>query len=309
MDKHDLYGVLINSTLLGGIIRQEINTNSVHRGEPASGAINPSVMSVVDQIVGASFATLDIETALGELTGDSEYGQFGWTITGDGLSMYGYKHVDGGGRAGASSHRKYNFVKGLVIPQTLSVSHGGDAVLSYRVFPAYNGSADPVVLTEDQSVPGSITDANRYTLGPCTVGNISLDGLRGLDIDFGIAVEQEPIQSEVWPRVVSIRSAAPVITIRGIDLAWHADSGGIPLEGLAGTHANSTIYLRRRKTGGSFYADNEAEHVKFTAAGLITVQNMMSADGRSAAEASLMMSCYHDGDNLPLSVDTSIAIT
>jgi hypothetical protein len=117
-------------------------------------------------------------------------------------------------------------------------------------------------LPTSQSLPAGITDAERFTLGPTTLESEALTGITNFNLDFGITARSEGADSDIWDTIVTIEQILGVLTLRGKDPSWFG-AGVIPLAGLAVTHANTAVYLRKRAAGGSFVADLTAEHIKF----------------------------------------------
>jgi hypothetical protein len=307
--RHSLYGVRVytdamgGAVLLGGITQQAVATGTEVQNEPTSGEVFSRFLSMTSQKPSAAFSTLGIAAALDVI------GLSGLAITAAtnaGLELFAYKHAAGSTRAGNSSHRKYNLKKGIIIPQRLTCEHQGNAVLSYLALAIYDGTNDPVVLSESVTLPTGITDAQRFALGPVTIGGIALAGKLGLEIDFGVKAEAISSDGEIWDTLVTIVNTVPKITLRGIDIAWwHAS--GIPLAGKAATHANTAMYLRKRAVAGKFVADATSEHISLTAAGLAFVEDQ-SASGAAAKTTSISAPLYYDGTNDPLVIDTTAAI-
>ena len=90
---------------------------------------------------------------------------------------------------------------------------------------------------------------------------------------------------------------------------WCAPSAKIPLTGLKVTHANTAFYLRKRAIGSTFVANGTAQHIKFTAEGLATIDNAMQVSGDEPSSTTLTMPLHYDGTNAPLVIDTASAIT
>lgn len=302
--KHGLYAVSIDSTVLGGITAQNLVTGSDVRSEQSSGEIYARIQALYAQKVAAGFSTRAIASALDACgyTGESIDDMTA------GLSLYAQKHEHGASRAAGANHRKFTFNAGILVPRNLSVNHQGDAVLSYDAVITYDGSNDPVVITDSVSLPAGVTDAERFTMGKTTIESIEIAGKRSFSIDFGLDVVGEGADSDIWDTIASIRAVNTVLTLR----TWHVDAfgaAGIPLAGKSATHANTTLYLRKRAAGDSFVADATAEHIKITAAGLCHVDTGFDADGNDPTEVTLTMPLLFDGTNAPLIVDTASAIT
>lgn len=302
--RHTLYGIEVDSTLIGGIISQRVATGTEVQSEPTSGEVYPRFQAITAQKPTISFTTKAIAAVLNAI------GLTGSNI-GDltaGLSAYAYKHAVGGTRAGAGNHRKYNAKHGLIVPQTLSVSHQEDATLPYEAAVTYDGQNDPIVITDNANLPAGLTDVERFTLGPIQIENITLPECTSLELDFGITVETKGAGSEIWDTFSSIGEIKPVLTLRGIDVEWFK-STNIPLAGKASSHANTTIYLRKRAQGQSFIGDGTAEHIKLTMAGLAHIDPPFDASGSEPAETSLIMPLRYDGTNDPVVINTASAIT
>lgn len=298
--KHSLHGVAVGATILGGITRQNLVTNTEIRNEATSGEIYARFQSLYSQRIAPSFSTYNIAAAL------TAAGTLGASLGTSALALWTQAHVDGSTRAGTLLHRKFGFSKGILAPRELTVEFRGDAVLSYDAVVAYDGTNDPVVITDLQTLP-TITDAERFTLGPVELGGVDFTHVRGLTINFGLDVVPEGADSDIWDTFVSIRQVMPSITLRGIDLEWFK-STSCPLAGLACTHANTAIYLKKRAAGSTFVADATAEHIQFTAAGLAHIDTAMDASGTDSATCSITLPLYFDGTNAPLIIDTTAAL-
>lgn len=300
---HGLYFVGLGSTLLGGITRENLAIESEINGEPQSGEVYRRFLALYSQKVAPGFSTTSIAAALAACggTGASLAGMTG------GLALYAQKHADGATRATGAVHKKFTMVKGILAPQRLTVDHRGDASLEYAAVVAWDGTNDPVQITDNASLPDAVADEGRWTLGPTAIGGKTLDGKRQFTIDFGIEVVAESADSEVWDRIVSIRTIQSMLTLRGVDVDWFK-STNIPLTGLACTHANTAIYLRKRASASTFVADGTAAHCKFNVAGMAHVQRI-EASGKAPAECAISIPVYWDGTNANIAMDLAAAIS
>lgn len=312
-NRFDLYDVELGVTgspvRLPGITGANVPTNTEHKTERTSGALYPQHTAIVGQNVRAMFQSVSVAKCW------TQIGLAGLNLadladaTFPGLSIFGYKHSQGGGRAGALAHRKYNFQNGLVFPTRISTDHQGDATISYDVLPTYDGSNNPVVISSGVSVPTAGDDDERYTIGKVVIGGQTLTGIKQLELDLGQAGEQEGADSDLWPTHASMVSTSPVLTLRGIDPEWIDNLGG--LTGLAATHANTTVYLRKRSAGSAsgYVADGTAEHIKITLDGLAFHEEAYSGDPNSPVGSSLLVPCRYDGTNAPVVVTLNSTIT
>ena len=300
-NKHSLFAAVVDSTTLGGISQENISLGTQALGEPRGGELYTRQQAVVAQAPRAGFSTDHVAAGL-DLCGVA-----GISISalGSGLMLYLQKISKTGPVAG-SVHRKFTIVDGVMVPTSLSVSHGGNATLGFDAVATYDGSNDPLQIADDQALPTQSTVVQTFTLGPTTIGAVSLDNIRSLEVNFGLQVVAEGADGDIWPTEAAIVAIEPTITLRGIDPKW-LKAANIPLTGKATTHANTTIYLRKRTATG-FVADATAEHIKITADGLVYVDDAASASGIDSAETSLILVPEYDGTNAPIVIDTTSAL-
>jgi len=305
-NRYGLYGVQVETTLLGGMTRQAIRFGSTLRNEPRSGEVYARFQSLVAQKPGATFATEHVGAALDiiPLTG------FNLENGVNGLHLYSQKWQSGGSRDTGAVHIRDQIKVGILALRRLSCDHQGDAVLELEAVAGWNGSDvdGPILRTNNISVPTGLTTGERFTLGKITVGGVVLTHFRSLEFDFGLEIVSEGSESEIWDRFVAVRSIQPRMTVRGINLQWFLATGAIPMIGKAGIHANTTVYLRERKAGGTFELDATITHIQITGDGYITIDTPMDASGLEAGECTLMMDFRYDGTNAPLLIDTTAAI-
>jgi len=307
--QHGLWAVVVDNDptstdIIGGITAMNVRTGSEIRNEARSNEVYPRFQSLVAQKPVGTFATSAIAAAL-DVAGPTGLDLDGLS---NGLHFYAQKGADGGTRAGATSHRKYAIVDGILIPRRLTCEHRGDASLEYESVITYDGSNDPVTVTDSASLPAGIADAERFTLGSATLETEALTGLTRFELDFGIKARAEGADSDIWDTIVTIEEIMGVLKLRGKDPAWFK-SDVIPLGGKAVTHANTSVYLRKRAAGATFVADGTEEHIKFTFAGLAVIETLFDAQGNATGETELMMPLYYDGSNDPMVIDTTAAIS
>ena len=302
MSLHDIYAVKIDTTVLGGQTQGTVQTGTQTRGEAADGAVYPRTQSIVGQNPGASFTTLAIAAALDAV------GPTGLAIVGAGFSAYGQQHAEGGTRETGANHRQYLISKGIIVPTGISCDHQGDAQISYAVAAVYDGVNNPVIINDDVALPAIASDDQRFTIAKCTIAGVLLPDIRSWGLDFGIDVQVEGGNSDIWPTMSSIRSIRPVLTLRGIDIEWFK-AANIPLVGKLATQANTTFYLRKRLSGGDFELDASAVHIKFNAAGLVHIDQPVDGNTNSPSEANLVLVTNFDGTNAPVVINTASAIT
>lgn len=306
--RHSLYGVELADTVpvvLGGIESVNVRSGTEHRADTTSGALYPTHAAIVAQKPAADFTSFAIHDCL------DNCGIAGLSIAdlANGLSLYAYKHADGGGRSTGSTHRKFNFKKGLIVPRRISCEHRGDAMIAYDVLPTWDLTNDPVIESDSVAVPTAPSDDERFTIGSVTIGAISIAEIRSFELDFGVSASTEGADSDIFDTHASIDEVLVMLTLRGVKLEWLA-AAAIPRSGKAATHANSSFYLRKRlQTSAGFVANATAEHIKGTMAGLAWIEDIFTGGRNSPAECSLKMVAKFDGTNLPVVFTTASAIS
>jgi len=310
--RHNLWAVQIDSTLLGGITQQQITLGTEVDNENSNGEVYPRITTLRSQAPRATWTSLAVATALGAV------GLTGASIAGltNKLNLWAQKRAEGGTRAGATSHRKYRANEGIVIPRQLTCEHRGNTQISYEAMITWDGSNLPWVISEDQSLPAGIADTERFGLGPFTLAGILTGQIMRLSIDFGITVEAEGADGDIWPTFAPISEIKPVVTIRGGDLHWFDPAGtlGPTIYGSGPTHVNSKGYLRKKAAAGashtySYLPNATAEHIKFTFDGLAYIDTVQDASGGQGSECEIRIPLEYDGTNAPIVFTAASAIT
>ena len=304
--RFDIGAVKFGSTVIGGLTGQGFDLGAVLQGESTSGNLYPEHVSMTARNPTAQFGGYQLADLLdqsGIAVGTSINSMTG------GFTLYELKHVDGGTRSASADNRSQVVNAGIVYPTSISVSHQQDATISYSVAPVYDGSNAIVAQADNVSAVTIPADDQRFTIGPVSIGDVALTHIRAIEISTGINVGREGSDSDIDPTFASVVNTAPMITLRGVDPTW-LSSGKVPLDGLALTHANTSIKLRKRAQGGTFVADGTSEHIEFTAEGMAAISTF--ADGSSGGgsnEIGIQIKCRYDGTNVPITVDTSATIS
>jgi len=291
--------IAIDSTVIGDIESQDLALEHELGGEALSGELYRRFQALYHQGHTPGFSTRDVAAVLGQC------GASGLSLATKSLILYLLLQSDGGTVAAGSVHRSLTFAKGILVPRTLTCEHGKDASITYgAIVTSSDGSTSPMTLSDVAAAP-TITASVRHTLGGITIGSVALSHCRRLEIEFGLEVVSEGADSDILDTMATLRAVMTEIRLTGIDTTW-LSAAKVPETGLAGTHANTTIYLRKRAAGGSFVANGTAEHIKFTADGLCVPTQVVGGDPN---EVGLRMPVEYDGSNAPLIIDTASAIT
>lgn len=299
-----LYAIELGATVAGGVIRQSVNTGTEVMSEGTSGDVYPRSNFITAQRSGAAYESKHLKSHLDITT---LFGKDITTLSG-GLKMYLQKLAVAGARATGSVHRKFTIAKGVLLLRSITCEHQGDAVAVFEAIATSDGTNAPIIEADTSALPTSVADAERFSLGPVTIGGVVIDGIRRFELDMGMNVTREGAGSEVWDYTVAIRDIKPKLKISGIDYEW-LKSTNIPFTGKAAAHADSKAYLRKRADASTFVADGTASHIKFTMAGMCYIDQAFDARNNAPGEVSLCLETKYDGTNAPLILNTAIAVT
>lgn len=308
---HTAYAVrLYNSggsdQLITGVSRQNVSTGSEVSRDESAGERYVRHASVVQQNPTANFATRAIATALGIVGAQGVTVDAGTTEPGLQFVQVSIDDDTGAPLAG-SVHRTITMAKGFLWPDTLSVAQDEHAELSLQALALYDGTNNPLVPAASAALPGTMADGERFGLGAVSIGGVTVTDHLSIDLTFGLQVEARRAEGDIWPTHLLLVSVKPQLRVRGAGVGQFATSGGIPLAGVAATHANTAIYLRKRSTAVAGYLSG-SNHIELTMAGLATWGNVHDATGNQTAELELMVDVVYDGTNAPIVVDTAAAL-
>lgn len=301
---HQLHGVLIDvatldDTQIGGIVRQTVNTGTQIIKESSAGSIFPEVSYVNAARPGASFDTVDIEDALVAL---GLRGLCIATDTGDpGVSLYGRIQLCNGPGAEASTiHQQYLFSKGVLVPQTLTIDHQANAVMSCVIAASYDGTNLPLIVNSGVAVPVFTPDTARWTMERMTILGVTISQKQNITFDFGNRINVEDADGDLYPTWVSIAETEPRLTIRGTDVKnWFPS-----LTGSKPVHATSSLYLLKRGV-----ATGSAGHIRIQLSGLAYTETVFDAQGNDTGQTDLIIECAQEGANDPVLFTTNTTIT
>ncbi len=299
---HNLYAVQAGASLIGGVGSMQIPMGIEIDNEPTSGQPYARQASIKAIKPGATFSTLHLKSAFDII------GALGKNIADlpGGLNFYAQAHANGAIRGSGSVHTKYTATTGLLLPRTLSVSDRENASLDVEAkFISSDGTNAPLVITNNVGVPAGLTDDERYTLGIMKIGGYTLTGVKQFNVTFGLTEQLESGDSDVYDTYASIMTVMAKLTWTGTNILWAGTN--VPLTGKAGTHANTTCCLRKRLANGVYVPDGTANHIKISAAGLITVDDAFNGQNNQAGQCSVSMTCIFDGTNDPIKIDTAAA--
>jgi hypothetical protein len=283
------YAVQHNTTVLAGLTNLDAQFGAEVRSDVGIGSLFPQFAVVAGVRPRLQFASRAIKNVL-DVTGTT-----GAAIaTGATLKAVYAQLGDNGQPASGNVHTIYTFDRGLLVPRRLQCSHRQDATLDVE---AVTFSSDGVIKPLIESVgalPAIVRDNIRHTLKSAQLGAVNLGCFTDISIDFGNNVDTLGCKSDTYDKHLSVDNGiTPVITITTLDTAV-----ALALEGLVGTHANSSIVLRQYDPSGVLFAADSAD-ITLTAAGIIT-RDSHSGSGNQRSALTVRMTCAWDGTNAPI---------
>jgi hypothetical protein len=244
------------------ITQRTINPRTRVIYNAGAGQFSPSFAGVVTVEPEISFDTTDIENIFGTLGVSPINGlSIGTGLTYTGAEYYFEGKKDMGGRVAALLSLKAATSKAFLVPQSLTVEHGGEARLSCLIASlSSDGTTSPLAYT-DLVTPPTVAASEKFTLGPVKINGSTIDsGVMGWTLDFGITVEMSGHSGQTYASFATIARVEPKITIRVSDVSLAATF--LP----TGTNlaTGATVYLRKFQTSSVVYPDASAEHIAFS---------------------------------------------
>ena len=269
----------------------------------SDGAVDPTYVAVMSQSPSMALSTSALATVL------AACGISGLSVVADadefGADFYLQKLLEGGTRAVGNSHLRMRSSKGMLIPLSLTASQGALATLSMSYVPIFDGTLDPVVISNIAPLVGAPAVGEAFTLGPVYVNGAQVEGVQSVTINFGISLEVIGSDGGVWPTFVSIGSRRPTISVETTDASILNTFG---LTGAAQAATDSAVYFTKMAEGSTRVADLTAEHISFTVdAGHIGV-GAISATHPGRASAGLTITPTYDGTNAIIAISTATAL-
>jgi hypothetical protein len=241
----------------------------------ADGLVEPLIATIMACAPIATLETLDLATVLAKL-GVSQYAIPQTTVI-TGLDLYRQRVASLGQRSSSSVHTKYNTVRGLLVPRSISARQAGEAALALELFVLWDGSANlPLIVTPSSALAGVPGLAAVYTLGPIKINGTLMWGVQDLNLDFGLGVQVDgPCDGELYPRDAHVGRQAPSGGFTTVT------AEALTTLGLTGTSitADVVIFLRKKLQGAGNVPDATAEHIAITfQAGLALVDSHALGD-------------------------------
>lgn len=290
------------STVIGAVSDVGLPIDTQVIKDPTSGDPYPRWISIEGQDARCEVSTFKLKTALSTIPVS---GLDITTLTGR-LKVYANKAKRGGTRETGAAHKRFTINDGLLYLMSLAIPDRGSSALRFGALAAYDGTNEPIVPTANVSLP-SMVDDERWGLGPVVLNGVTVAGLSQVDVDFGVGAVNEKRDSDVWGRFPYIKDHLASLTLRGVDIDL-LDAAKIPFGGKRLLHANSTIFIKKRKVGETFEANGSTVHIKLTVNGMAFIANPMQGASQNPAESTLRLELDYDGTNHPIKVTLDQAI-
>lgn len=277
---HLLSLVKIGSAVIGGVTAIDTGIDPSIHEEPASGEISARIQAILALKAPAGFTTLQVAQALAA-SGSA------CSLATSPLALFAVKLQNGGIRA-ASGHCSWTYGAGLLLPRTLTCGHQGNASLSYQTLAiSGDGSTAPVVQSTAATIPAAPA-ASLWTLSGVTMGGVAVPQIKSVSIDWGLKVDSEGADSDLWDSHAAVMAWHPTITITTSKI-------GV-ITALAGQSGVCGITLRNRAAGGTFGSST----LSIAGTGLTFADQPFRASGQKPGEASIRGHCAWDGTNAPI---------
>lgn len=303
---------LENDVTIPGIITSGLQINPEVSAEVTAGSPFPQVVFNRQFRPEFTFSTYCLDKALAAvgLTGlslkTSEEGKTGLTLyilTTD--AMCGRIDPD-------DVHSVVRLTAGCGFISRISCSSGEDATADLRFISlSEDGVTAEIARTDDVALPAQVAET-RFGMGPVQVGAIVLDRLTQISVDFGINAEAVNTDGAVIAKDLMVDTIAPVIEGTTLNTGkFGAETGQIPIGGIAGTNSNSGIFFKKRAAGPTTFVINAtAEHIKLSPTGLFQWSEVANSNGNRPQESTFRVTTNQasNGD-VPIVISTASAIT
>jgi len=283
---------------LGGLTTRGVNPNIQQWVLASDGDVDPTYSAVAAAAPGITFTTTDLKAFL------DACGIAGCQIAA--LDTYFQQIAPYGTRKASTDHLKLSFADGMMVPRQITAGQGQPARLAAEIFGISSDDTCPLAKAASQSLPaGGGTDV-LWTLGKATINGTDLVGIQNMTIDFGLQVQLETSDGDVFPSLVYIMARRPTIRLTTRDSLILNTLG---VTGLAQSATDSIFYLRKADKGATRVADATAEHIAIAIDdGRIQAEAINDGEGQQIG-TDILVTPTSDGENAIMAVSTTSAIT
>ena len=307
---YSLYALKIGDTVIDQITSQSIAPGLTEMLISGDGSLDNEHVSVSAQDPTITFRTTAIQEVLDALSVSglviAEEG------SSNGIEAWFLKRAKGGGFEAGAEHLRLLIDSAVMVPMTATATHPEAAEIECTLHVIWDGSANnPIQIDKDQALPNfspSITDV--FTIGPWWVNGTKLVGMRDFAVDFGLQVEVQSSDGEVWPRSAHIMSRGASMTGTTLDMAILDDTVGLGIIGevQSGGEFGIRAFLKKKEQGAAVHADASTEHIRFSIAEGRISPSDGSATHPSEGTVGLLVTPTSDGVHNPVAYATDVAV-
>jgi hypothetical protein len=158
------------------------------------------------------------------------------------------------------SHLRFQVHDFLMYITSLRLPYQQPAMADVRLKPAWDGTTAPFLYGGvDAALPFTTTPFNRlYTLSMIKFATTVIDQHSDVTINFNQQVAELGADDDIYDSTAVINSIRPEILLSGYDFTrfnYFTEAG-------PGSVGTVTLFLRRKKENGTYYANNSANHIK-----------------------------------------------
>lgn len=306
---YTLYSPSYAATVLTATQNSRVSTGLARRLIAGDGAIAPTFGAVVGVEASIEFETLDIEDALGVIeTAGARHGKMFARITAASLfKAHLQKLAQGASRATGAVHQEIEINEGLLYLDSISADQES-ARARYIATAIYDGTNDPLALTDSVSLPGSPAVTQPFATGPAEIEGTMLDSVASFTLTTNARVVRRRSDGSALPTFGTVDfQTPPSVTIQTYDASILSalDSKGTPIAALNPVK----IWLRALQHGTTPFADASLEHLLFTInKGVISVEET-GGDQDGDSMATIRIDAVDDLTNDLVAVSTGVAIS
>ena len=301
------------TTTLGGVSQGTVSNSPEVVQEFVDGNPFPSLVVCRSFAQEAVFSTMNVDTAIQLMGLGVDCIEPGNTID----LFYGQIDSCNASFIPGDVHKQFTIgsateLGGMILFQNLNTDHRGDSSYSFQILPQFDGTNNPITITNDVALPAGIIDnRNRFTLGPLSVGGFEVIGKKTVNIEGGITIERDAADSEIYDEFFTISQAANKMTVSGILDNWFDTAAEIGLNGRQAAHVDSRFVLRKRLNGdpSGFHPPTATEHIVVTISGKAVANSIAEHSDTNKATQGFDIYGEHDGTNIPLIALTNQSYT
>lgn len=190
---------------------------------------------------------------------------------------------------------------GLMVPVSVSASHGQRAALNAMLYGTSADDSAIVTVTTDQSLPTGSGISAGYTVGPCEINGTTFE-VESMTWTFGLQVVQEAHSGHIYPDLAYIARRAPSVSLvtRDAEALSTLSAGATALTG-----DGCIGYFRKKSADGQGnVADGTAQHVSLQMAnGIAHVEDL------NAEQTQITVTARKPSAAVILVISTTAAIT